>query len=138
MGELYKPWRAVRLLDEDSVEGHDVEMGVELEVGARPLHDRDAAALQLAALALRRADNGRPDGAHAVAQSSVVEAEQHVVDDARELAQQLGVEADPGAELEGKGEHRCVGVADIPADPADPKSPTSPAKSKQARLAITV
>ncbi len=75
---LHKPWRAVGLLDEHSVEGDNVQMGVELEVRARPLHDRDGAALQLAALALRGAGTGRSEGLEglrAVAQSPLVEAE---------------------------------------------------------------
>jgi hypothetical protein len=70
-------------------------MWVEPEVGIHALHDHHGAALQLAtALAV--------PGAGALSQGAGVEAEEHVVDQATDGAEQLGVEGEPVPELEGE------------------------------------
>jgi hypothetical protein len=79
-------------------------VGIQSQVRAGPLYDGDGAALQLAP-SLRRGVVDCLNGSDALAQRALVEAEQRVVDDSTEFAQELGIEAEPSAQLEGKGEH---------------------------------
>ena len=102
MRELDEAWRSVRLFGEDAIESDDVKVWIESQVGRNTLHDGDRAALQLgAAFGLTGASWHEGD---ARLQRALVEAQDAVIDGCGQLTQQLGIEAEPSAQLEGTGE----------------------------------